>query len=354
MTAHLADFVRAARVPDDGPSVEQEIFGTHEPGTVAAWYSRLCTQVLGSPIAAPLFYVSSSGCVAGVELADGRQLSVKAHQRRSSLDLLQLIDDAQRRLASAGFACPMPEIAPVRFEQVFVTVEQLLFDPGMRVLAPEEMSASAAALAEAAGILREVDPTPWAGLHTFHAAPGALYPEPHSPLFDFTLQRDDEEVVRVDELAAAAIAARDRGDAPLALFHCDWSARNIRLRDGRLIASYDWDSLDACRESAAVGNAAATWRSTGEPDDPPAPGPDEIDAYLDAYLEAAGPDEHRRRCGRSLRAWRVAAMGEALWLLAYTARCEHAIEARFSDERPRRARDTLVRHRTAFLAALEA
>jgi hypothetical protein len=44
--------------------------------------------------------------------------------------------------------------------------------------------------------------------------------------------------------------------------------------------------------------------------------------------------------------------GEALWLLAYTARCEHAIEARYPDLRPRRARGTLEEQRTAFLAAL--
>lgn len=52
------------------------------------------------------------------------------------------------------------------------------------------------------------------------------------------------------------------------------------MTDNRLVASYDWDSLGAFRESRGAGIAAATWRSTGESDDPPAPGPDEIDMYL--------------------------------------------------------------------------
>ncbi len=126
------------------------------------------------------------------------------------------------------------------------------------------------------------------------------------------------------------------------------TARRPAHRELRLGFPRCLQGVRGCRERC--GDLALDWRAGR----PCCTGTRRDRRYLDAYLEAAGPDEHRRRCGRSLRAWRVAAMGEALWLLAYTARCEHAIEARFSDERPRRARDTLVRHRTAFLAALEA
>lgn len=343
-------------MPDDGPTVELAIFGTGDPEHIASWYGRLCEEVLGSPIVHAISYIGSVGCVAGIELGDGRTLAVKAYQERWRLDLLALVSAAQGRLAGAGFPCPMPELGPLRFEGVTVTVEQLLSDPGMRVFERGEMEASAAGLADVSRLLRGMDPGPWKGLHAFETPAGALYPEPHSPLFDFTLRTDkegreggsgDDEVAWIDELAAAGAAARDLDDAPHTLIHCDWAARNIRIAGSRLVASYDWDTLNACPGSSAVGIAAATWRSTGDPDDPVAPGPEEIEAYLDTYLRCS--DDRRR----ATRTWRTAATGQALWILAYTARCEHALEARCPDIRPRRARDVLAEHHGAFLAAVK-
>jgi hypothetical protein len=44
-------------------------------------------------------------------------------------------------------------------------------------------------------------------------------------------------------LASAAVSVRDRHQFPLLIAHTDWSARNIRIRDDQIVASYDWDSL---------------------------------------------------------------------------------------------------------------
>ena len=77
---------------------------------------------------------------------------------------------------------------------------------------------------------------------------------------------------------------------------------------------------------------------------PAAPDSEEIEAYLDTYVKAAG--------GSRSRQWRTAAIGAALYALAYTARCEHALEARDPHRRRRRARDTLEADRGRFLAAL--
>jgi hypothetical protein len=104
--------------------------------------------------------------------------------------------------------------------------------------------------------------------------------------------------------------------------------------------AYDWDSLALVTESVAVRQAAATWRSTGEASDPIAPGPDEVLAYLSAYEAAAGRPftaEQRR-----------AALGAALWVLAYTARCEHALEA-LTGSRVERARARLADKGQAYL-----
>jgi hypothetical protein len=304
----------------------------------------VCAAALRSPIERALFFGASAGCVGGVELVDGRQIVIKAYQPRWSFELLQAVSSAQRRLAAAGFASPVPEIAPLRFEGVAASADRLLFDPGMRLLEPNEMSVSAGSFAEAVSILGAVDALPWVDRHAMDRPSGSLYPVPHNPLFDFSVNA--EGATWIDELAAAALVAQDRDDAPPRMLHGDWSARNIRVVDNHLVASYDWDSLGAFRESRAVGIAAATWRSIGEAHDPAAPDSKEIDAYLDTYVEAAG--------GSRSRQWRTAAMGAALYTLAYTARCEHALEARGPHHQPRRARDTLDADRGGFLAAISA
>jgi hypothetical protein len=64
-----------------GPFVEDEIFGTHDPELLAAELAGLAGLV-AAPVAA-IFYEASVGIVAGLELADGRRLVVKVHQRRA-------------------------------------------------------------------------------------------------------------------------------------------------------------------------------------------------------------------------------------------------------------------------------
>jgi len=340
----VVDLVEAHRRRWGDSSPETAIFGAIDREGVAGWYERMCVATLRSPIGRALFFAASAGCVGGVELVDGRQVVIKAYQPRWSFDLLQAVSSAQQRLAAAGFASPVPELPPLRFEGVAASVDRLLFDPGMRRLETDEMSVSAESFAEAVSLLGPVDAQPWVDKHAMDRPSGSLYPIPHNPLFDFSLNA--EGAAWVDELATAALAAQHDDDTPPRMLHGDWSARNIRIVDNRLVASYDWDSLGAFRESRGVGIAAATWRSIGETDDPAAPDSEEIEAYLDIYVKAAG--------GSRSRQWRTAAMGAALYALAYTARCEHALEARDPHRRPRRARDTLEADRGGFLAALSA
>jgi hypothetical protein len=278
-----------------------------------------------------------------MELADGREVVIKAYQPRWRLDALQAVSAAQQRLATAGFACPVPVVPPLQFDGVAASIDFFLPDPGMRLLDIDEMSDSAASLAHAISILRDEDAGQWIDRHAMDRPIGSLYPIPHNPLFDFTLNA--EEAIWIDELAVVALETENRDDAPPQMLHGDWSARNIRIVDHSLVASYDWDSLGAFRESKGVGIAAATWRSNGERDDPPAPDSGEIRSYLESYIEASG--------GTRSRKWRAAAMGSALYALAYTARCEHSVEARDPHRRVRRARDTLAADRSGFIAALE-
>jgi hypothetical protein len=318
-------------------------FGPIDSEEVASWYERVCVTALRSPPLRGLFFGASAGCVAGIELADGREVVIKAYQSRWRLDALQAVSAAQQRLSSAGFTCPVPVLPPLQFEDVAATIDLFLHDPGMRLLNMDEMSDSAGSLAQAISILRDEDARPWINTHAMDRPNGSLYPIPHNPLFDFTLK--SEEAAWIDDLATAALDAQDQDDTPPQMLHGDWSARNIRIVDHRLVASYDWDSLGAFRESKGVGIAAATWRSNGERDDPPAPDSEEIKAYLEAYVKAAGGSRGRK--------WRIAAMGSALYTLAYTARCEHSLETQDPRFQARRARDTLAADRDGFINALD-
>jgi hypothetical protein len=317
-------------------------FGAIDAEGVASWYERACVAALRSPPTRGLFFGASAGCVAGIELADGREVVIKAYQPRWRLDALQAVSAAQQRLSGAGFACPVPALPPLRFEGVAASIDFFLPDPGMRLLDMDEMAHSAGSLAQATSILRDEDARPWVDTHAMDRPRGSLYPIPHNPLFDFTLKA--EETTWIDELATAALDAQDQDDTLPQMLHGDWSARNIRIVDYRLVASYDWDSLGAFRESKGVGIAAATWRSNGERNDPPAPDSDEINRYLEAYVEVAGGSRGRK--------WRTAAMGSALYTLAYTARCEHSLEAQDPHYQARRARDTLAMDHDGFLNAL--
>jgi len=140
-----------------------------------------------------------------------------------------------------------------------------------------------------------------------------LYPAPHSPLFDFAATAEGAQWI--DDIATAA---RERMVADTwVIAHGDWSARNVRLDSEGLACVYDWESLQLVPEATAVGIAAATWRAVGTPNEPLAPAPTEIRQYVDQY------EVHRGRPFPPTA--RRGAHAAAVYALAYTARCEHAV-----------------------------
>ena len=297
------------------PTVERAVFATDDPDDVAGHLDRYCSEHLGAEVADGLLYGASAGCTAGVRLADGRAVVVKAYQPTWTHDFLVDVVRTQRHLHLTGFPCPRPLAGPLPCGPALATAEELVPDPGMRVLATSaEMCASATALADLVARCAGFDATALAS-HPMRSddRPG-LYPPPHNPIFDFSA--DETAAAWIDELAAAAKAARDAAPSAPVVGHSDWSARNVRISAAGLVTAYDWDSLTLVSEEVVVGQAAATWRSTGEAADPIAPDRDEVLAYLAAYEAAAGRRLDRR-----------AVLGGALWALAYTARCEHALEA---------------------------
>ncbi len=99
--------------------------------------------------------------------------------------------------------------------------------------------------------------------------------------------------------------------------HTDWSARNVRLDEHRLLAVYDWDSVALVPESTAVGQAAATWSVTADPGGTEFPALPDIVGLITDFEEAVG-------YGLDDGQWRAAGAAAA-YTLAYTARCEHTL-----------------------------
>jgi hypothetical protein len=83
----------------------------------------------------------------------------------------------------------------------------------------------------------------------------ALWPEPHSVIFDFEGTRDT-----AGEIDAIGAAARERVlaiDSPDVVAHTDWARQNVAFRSGRIVTVFDWDSVRRLPEVLAVAGAAA-------------------------------------------------------------------------------------------------
>jgi hypothetical protein len=160
---------------------------------------------------------------------------------------------------------------------------------------------------------------------------GALYPVPHSPIFDFAGTAEGADWI--DRFAAKAKLVTAEQRAKPVITHADWSARNIRIVNDELVVAYDWDSVAAMTEATAVGQAALIWRSTAERGDGPFPDIEELDGYYSAYEKAAGYAIDRR-----------SARAGSLYLLSYIARCEHSLGAKgVVRPEPINARDRLAK-----------
>lgn len=136
------------------------------------------------------------------------------------------------------------------------------------------------------------------------------WPKHHDPIFDFTTTA--QGFAWLDELAQRAGEVLAQSGPPDAIAHVDWVCMNLRFRDGKVSASYDWDSVAAGPEPILVGLSAGAFTagSTGGDD---APSPSEVTSFLRDYDEAR-PQPFSDADQR-------AAVAGATWVLAYNARC---------------------------------
>jgi Ser/Thr protein kinase RdoA (MazF antagonist) len=301
-----------------GPVVDRTLFGTDDADDVASMVDTWCRDHLGSGIASARRWTASVGSVAVVDLADGTAAAIKVHQANRSRRFLRGVHQIQQAVAAAGIAAPLPRAgpAPIRDGGPLATAESVLPDPGFtdgRAPGAAQTAATALATATRATAALRLDIV---GAHPQRTPPGRLWPIPHSPIFDFEATAAGAEWI--DEVGRRALAVLEpAAGGPPRLVHHDWCSRNVRVVDGAVVAAYDWDSVSPMGVAAAAGQAAALWPCTGEADSPDASTPEEIDAFLDAFASAWGEplDDQARRLAHA----------RAQYVIAYSARCEHAI-----------------------------
>jgi len=313
----IAETVAAQTTRWGVTAIEESVFGTGDATEIAAMVDQFCQRSLGSAAVEGHFYQSSVGCVVGLGLANGERIVLKAYQARWPKAFLDAVATVQRHLASLGFCCATPRLAaqPLPGRPNLIVTESWLDDPGMvpaHGRAAQRISATG--LARQIELCRELGDVAGLGAHPQQELVDGLYPEPHSPLFDFRATSDGAEWI--DQMARRAAVRRSADDGPKVIAHSDWCARNVRITD-RLAAVYDWDSLALATESTAVGQAAATWSVTSEEGGSEFPTATQLASYLEDYEAALG-----RRL--SVTQW-SAAGGAAASVLAYIARCEHSL-----------------------------
>ncbi len=334
MDVRTTDVITAAIAEHDGEPavVHRAIHGSDDPEVIAGQLHAHVEATLGVGVVGARFHATSVGSVTGVTLADGRDVVVKAYQQRWSLPFVAAVVEAQTVLHLSGIPCALPLAPPAPLGAGLATIETFLPDPG-----PNAVFGQAERRASAEGLAALIAASP--DLEGLHAHPmlepsGGLYPTPHSPLFDFDATTAGAEWI---DAYARAASAHTTGGRPI-VAHTDWSARNVRLSASGVQAVYDLDSLSWTTLPAALAGAAMTWRAFGQTSDGPAPSIDEAGAWLADFPEQLASDDERSF-------W-----AHALFHLAYTARCEHAVdpgEARLSRSRP-----TLRSDGTALLALL--
>ena len=300
--------------------LEAEVFGTQDPSVAANTLEAIAMAATGERVAAASWYRSSVAAVAGVVLEDERDVVIRAYQRSMSRQFLEAVVRVQGQLADGSYPCPAPVGDVVVVNGALGRAEWSLSDPGPRRLDTAEMGVSARGFADLVSRAAGLDHR---GLehHPMQLPETDLYPTPHSPLFDFDATAGGAEWI--DDIAWAARAAMTRGEAVIS--HGDWSARNVRLGPSEVQCVYDWESLRYGSESTSVGMAAATWSALGIPHEPLAPSATEIVSYIEQYEVARGrpfPEAERRN-----------ARAAAVYTLAYTARCEHALALRIGATR---------------------
>jgi hypothetical protein len=305
----------------DYPFVEMDCFGTDNAERIAELVNDFCYTHLGGGTHGYFFYRASIGSTHGIQLEDGRNVVIKVRpppETNPNLTLdrgsLEVICAVMTWLAERNYPCPRILLGPTPLARGLATVEEFI-DRGDRGdgFQPKYRQIIASGLAELIELLRSFKGDVSCLKHFRRG--DSLYPQPHSKLFDFGKTAMGAEWI--DEFAKRARAAEAHEGKPV-LGHADWRIEHLRFQDGRIVASYDWDSLAFRSETELVGLSAhgftADWSLEGVRRIPTAA---DIRAFVADY-EAARGQPFSKRDRQSLFA-------HCVYFIAYGARCTHSL-----------------------------
>ena len=306
----------------DSPFVELDCYGTDNAGQIATMIEEFCRHHLDSRVRGYLFYGASIGSTHGIQLEDDRKIVIKVRPPPETnpdlsfdLESLGSICKVMNWLADRNSPCPKLLLGPTPLARGLATVEELL-DRGHRGngFEPECRKTIAAGLAELLELLRSFKGDVSCLKHFQRG--NSLYPQPHSKLFDFEKTAGGAEWI--DAFARRARQTEDHDGIPV-LGHADWRVEHLRFEDGKIVATYDWDSLALRPETELVGLSAhgftADWALEGVRRIPTA---DDIRAFVADY-ETARARSFTKRERQSLFA-------HCVYFIAYSARCAHSLE----------------------------
>lgn len=272
-----------------------------------------------------LFCEISVGAAFGLLLRDGRRAFLKANPPARRPDFLRAVHRTQGHLARCGFPCPRPLVGPEPLFLGHAMIDEYVdagsFRDAHNPVVRREMARALSRQVSLCYGLSGVEALAGGGMRWPEGPEAALWPEPHNVLFDFGATA--EGAGWIDEIALAARRARPEGVGDIVIGHRDWSAKHFRFEDcggpPKLRVVYDWDALSVDREPIIVGFAAATFTATWYLEVPSrAPSPEELERFVSEYEETrgepfSGPEK-------------LAAFCTAVYMMAYVARCEHAVD----------------------------
>jgi Ser/Thr protein kinase RdoA (MazF antagonist) len=314
MIAALAEHVAEIFANLDYARVVASITERSTAEELSAGAEELALALAGQAPRVSLFARASAGVVFGFEMEDGRRVVLKWHGPKTKLCELEAQYRVMNAIAEEGIPCPRCIAGPIAHGAGAAALLSWLPAPERAELALERRCAtSAAAFAHVIRIAR--------GVEAAKGLPGPElfedpWPPPHAIVFDFEASKAGAEPI--DEIGRRMNAELDRFAGELVAAHGDWTAHNVILdADARLVALYDWDSVNWVRHAVALGAAAVAYALDGRPGGSFAPPePAYTLAFFDAYERAQGPLSAELRCAATFAAVRE---------FAYLARCQHAL-----------------------------
>ncbi len=308
---HLTELFRD---PDYVLLAESIFGGPADPGLLEEIVNGFCRREFDSAVRECLRVSLSVGGMFGLHLENGMQVALKIHRSRQNMESLKAVTAIQQFLHKNGFPCPKVLKPPSYFREGSIATTEEYVIPGeyKNTHDPDLRGVMAEKLAEHIHLIRNFDKHPRLLKEVFPA--DRLFPEPHNVLFNFGKTRLGAEWI--DTHARSAQNVIQSLKPRLIPGHCDWSGKHFRFDGSVIVMIYDWDSLRIEDELEIIGHAAATFTTTWEIPVRLTPTPEECFAFVRDY-ETARKKKFSRRELRKISA-------SALYILAYSARCEHA------------------------------